>query len=380
MARDRVETFFTPAERASADELRREVGRIINSSVLDTVMRTVGGMVAVLNAQRQILAANHAYLEMLGVDDAERVLGLRPGEAIGCSYADDHAEGCGAGRYCASCGAAIALTACQRDGEPRERECALAATMGGAPVELDLVARAAPLRIDGETMLVLVLRDISAENRRAALERAFFHDINNVVLGLTGASACLHDQPGDGGLARDIQQLAERLGREVELQRMLCSGDARCCRLSPASCSLQQTLIAVVQLVERHPACAGKQVEVQQERDAELRTDRTLLQRIVTNMLVNALEATDGGGRVRLWTAAVGETIVIHVGNRGAIPPPVALRVFQRYFSTKQGAGRGHGTYVMKMLAERLGGRVEFTTSSEDGTIFRLHVPRWIEQ
>jgi sensor histidine kinase regulating citrate/malate metabolism len=49
--------------------------------------------------------------------------------------------------------------------------------------------------------------------------------------------------------------------------------------------------------------------------------------------------------------------------------------MFQRSFSTK-GSDRGLGTYSMKLLGERyLHGEVEFTTSQEEGTTFRLILP-----
>jgi len=69
--------------------------------------------------------------------------------------------------------------------------------------------------------------------------------------------------------------------------------------------------------------------------------------------------------------------VSFHVWNQGEIPEGIALRVFQRYFSTKHGTGRGLGTYSMKLLGERyLGGRVVFTTEAAAGTTFRCNLPR----
>ena len=71
-----------------------------------------------------------------------------------------------------------------------------------------------------------------------------------------------------------------------------------------------------------------------------------------------------GTGQVELW-----------VHNPGEIPEAVRLQIFQRSFSTK-GAGRGLGTYSIKLLGERyLGGRVGFTTSAAKGTTFRIRLP-----
>jgi signal transduction histidine kinase len=57
------------------------------------------------------------------------------------------------------------------------------------------------------------------------------------------------------------------------------------------------------------------------------------------------------------------------------MPRDVQLQVFQRFFSTK-GAGRGLGTYSIRLLTERyLKGNVSFTSSPEEGTTFRVCYP-----
>ena len=57
----------------------------------------------------------------------------------------------------------------------------------------------------------------------------------------------------------------------------------------------------------------------------------------------------------------------------------VQLQVFQRSFSTK-GTDRGLGTYSMKLLSERyLHGSVSFTSTPEEGTIFRARYPLQLE-
>ncbi len=111
--------------------------------------------------------------------------------------------------------------------------------------------------------------------------------------------------------------------------------------------------------------------------DETLRTDPQLLQPILTNMVKNALEATPEGGTVRVWSEARDDDVAFHVWNAAVMSPEVALRVFQRYFSTKAERGRGLGTYGLKLIAERyLHGHVSFTSSQDEGTTFHLVLPR----
>ncbi len=63
--------------------------------------------------------------------------------------------------------------------------------------------------------------------------------------------------------------------------------------------------------------------------------------------------------------------------NRQPIPERTVPRIFERYFSTKAGDGRGLGTFAMKLLGETLlQGEVTFSTSKRDGTVFRIRHPR----
>jgi sensor histidine kinase regulating citrate/malate metabolism len=61
------------------------------------------------------------------------------------------------------------------------------------------------------------------------------------------------------------------------------------------------------------------------------------------------------------------------------MPSEVQLQVFQRSFSTK-GAGRGLGTYSMKLISERyLQGCVSFVSTAPDGTVFSADYPRILD-
>jgi sensor histidine kinase regulating citrate/malate metabolism len=68
--------------------------------------------------------------------------------------------------------------------------------------------------------------------------------------------------------------------------------------------------------------------------------------------------------------------VVFSVWNAEVISPPIASRIFQRNFSTKEEPGRGLGTFSMKLIGEQLlGGRVYFESTSTSGTTFFLRLP-----
>ena len=107
-----------------------------------------------------------------------------------------------------------------------------------------------------------------------------------------------------------------------------------------------------------------------------LNTDLMLVSRTLGNMLLNALEATPDGGRVLLETRREDDAVCWAVSNSGHIPENIQKRIFQRHFSTKEGSGRGFGTYSMKLFAEHyLNGSITFASSAETGTVFTLRLP-----
>jgi signal transduction histidine kinase len=376
-----VETHFAPAARASNETLRREIKNISNNPVIDTLLNAVGGLLAVLNEQRQILTINNTLLEALGIDDANEVLGLRPGEAIHCIHAHEHPGGCGTSQHCATCGAAIAIVVSLTNDTPEQRECIVTVERNGARADLCFQIQCSPITFEGQRFLMLFLQDTTVQQQHAALERTFFHDINNLIAALVLNSQLL-DLQRDGQrttvLAQRIKQLASRLGKEVEIQRLLSHKDAFTYQVALEKISVAETLQETLETFTHHPVSRDKTLELSEPpTNLHLITDASLLQRVLTNMLINAFEATDSGGKVKLWLEQTDHTVTFLVWNAQVIPNQVALRVFQRNFSTKAESGRGLGTYAIKLFGETyLGGKVDFTTSQKDGTVFRLCLPK----
>jgi len=68
--------------------------------------------------------------------------------------------------------------------------------------------------------------------------------------------------------------------------------------------------------------------------------------------------------------------IMSWVCNSSILLEKVKYQVFKHSFSTK-GRGRGLGTYSMKLLGETcLGGKVDFTSTEAEGTIFFIRLPK----
>jgi signal transduction histidine kinase len=371
-----VVTFFASPQRSDAEAIRSQVSQLTLDPLVDAVLRAVGGAAVLLNANRQIISANARYLEALGVDQAEQILGMRPGESLDCVHAWEHPAGCGTGPSCASCGAAIAMVAAVQGGGAEERDCVVTCGKDESLHDIDLRVRASPLQIGGEAYLLFLLQDVSVEKRREALERAFFHDVADLAAGLNLAAVQLEPSSPDEvrAVAGDIRMLASRLARELLIQRSLAESRPRAGEPMIEPIELQALLDSLRGLGLNHPAASGKEVVVTSSL-RELESDRMLLERILGGMVVNALEASPRGTRVRLDISTRDGEACFEVWNPGAIPEATASRIFQRYFTTRAGPGRGQGTFLMKLFGERwLGGKVGFRTGPE-GTTFWLRLP-----
>jgi signal transduction histidine kinase len=372
-------TWFAPAERTSPADLDAAITAACGSPVVDAILRAVGCVVAVVNPQRQIVAVNDVMLDYLGVGNPRALLGLRLGEALDCIHAGDEAGGCGTSRACSSCGAAIAMLVAGQTGNIQEREC-LISLRQGKDAAIELRARALPMAIDGRELLVLVLQDIRDEKRRQALECVFFHDLSNTLTGLVGCADLLRE----AGPARVatllplIDTSVRQLLEEVESQRILSLTETNGYRPVAVDSSAAELLEDVAVALRSHRVAYGRTLRVvPPSPDVRLCTDIVLLRRVLINMGKNALEGTPVGGEARMWVQADPPDGVAWLSwNDAFIPPDVAVRIFQRSFSTKGEKGRGLGTYGMRLLGERfLGGRATFTSSPEGGTTFHFRHP-----
>lgn len=104
------------------------------------------------------------------------------------------------------------------------------------------------------------------------------------------------------------------------------------------------------------------------------------LSQMVTNLLVNALDASVGASGARIEVAAwlEGDAARIEVRDHGTgIPPEVLERIFEPLFTTKPvGQGTGLGLSIISDLMEgEFGGRIRVTSVVGEGTTFHLDFP-----
>lgn len=110
------------------------------------------------------------------------------------------------------------------------------------------------------------------------------------------------------------------------------------------------------------------------------------IRQVVSNLLGNAIDASEGGGRLILkaktspnWKAGKGPGLRISIGDFGVgIPLAAQTRIFEPFYSTKQDRGTGLGLWLSKSLVEKHGGTIRFRSSTAPehrGTVFSIFFP-----
>lgn len=367
-------TTIAPAAVSAPLTLPERLALLTRNPFVDSLMHAVTGLLIILDDQRRVLTVNDSLLGILGNNNRSHILGMRLGEAIACLNAQDAPGGCGASRFCASCGASNAILRSLAENTTVEQTCAARVEQHGHEVEICFQVRSSPVVFEGQTFILLFLQDITTQHSQAALERVFFHDIGNILTTLLVATENLDRDRDNQKLIDMIRRASRRLKNEMEIQRNLSRTNAATYRVALGEVGVARIVEEVVAEISQHEAAVGKALLLPDLLpEIELRTDSSLLHRILLNMLINACEASDPGGQVKLWVESGEGTTTFLVWNARPIPPEIRPRIFQRHFSTKGGQGRGLGTYSMKLFGETaLHGKVDFSSSPEGGTTFRL--------
>ncbi len=370
----RLPTKYAPAERLPRTDLDQGITQFFEIDHLQGFLDNVPDVVMVLNAYRQAIFANAASLDIFEIEDISGVYGLRPGEALNCIHAFESEGGCGTTEFCRTCGAINAILDSQK-GNYSVRECRITRGRGDA---LDLRVFASPFDVDGTRYTVFTLDDISHEKRRRALERIFFHDIANTIGSLNGFAQLFGEAREDETeeLRDDILTLSGHLVDELNAQRDLIAAENHELTPHPDKVNAVGLLREVLVLYRQRQGDARRNIALDEScPELEIVTDAVLLERVLGNMLKNAIEATSVGGTITLGCDREDDAVVFRVANPDLMPPEVQNQVFQRSFSTK-GENRGLGTYSMRLLTESyLKGHVSFTSDKTHGTVFRVRLP-----
>ena len=105
------------------------------------------------------------------------------------------------------------------------------------------------------------------------------------------------------------------------------------------------------------------------------RLDRAQMKRALLNVVLNAMDALEKGGRLSITSRPDGEGVAVLVRDNGdGISSELLSRVFEPYFSTKR-SGTGLGLSITKNIVEQHGGAASIESTPGVGTCVTIHLP-----
>jgi signal transduction histidine kinase len=106
-----------------------------------------------------------------------------------------------------------------------------------------------------------------------------------------------------------------------------------------------------------------------------VRGNRERLIQVLTNIVLNATQATPDGGIVTVRTDQREGLAVVTVHNTGSyIPPQVRRQLFVPFFTTKP-TGTGLGLAIARQIVMSMDGRIEVESDHQTGTTFTVELP-----
>jgi signal transduction histidine kinase len=106
-----------------------------------------------------------------------------------------------------------------------------------------------------------------------------------------------------------------------------------------------------------------------------INTDPAMLQRVLTNLVNNAVQAMPNGGKLDISSFIKESKLFIIVSDTGVgIPEEIKSKLFEPMFTTKA-KGQGLGLAVAKRLTKSLGGNITFESQKGVGTQFTVELP-----
>jgi signal transduction histidine kinase len=101
------------------------------------------------------------------------------------------------------------------------------------------------------------------------------------------------------------------------------------------------------------------------------------IRQIFANLLVNAIDASPHGGKLRIRVASSDDRVLIQFADDGAgVPDKDIEKIFEPFFTTKKDVGTGLGLWVAKDLAVKHGGEIRIAKDgASQGACFEVRLP-----
>jgi len=262
-----------------------------------------------------------------------------------------------------------------------------------------------PLTVNGEIVgVIATVRDVT---ERRSLEAQFrqaqkmeavgqlaggvAHDFNNLLTAILGYAKFLEEDVPRSEQRRDAQEIIRAAERAALLTKQLLAFSRR----QVVETTLVDLNALIVDLANMLGRLIGEQISMTTSLGSALsavRADRSQLEQVLMNLVVNARDAMPEGGTIRIETSTVvldemyatghvavkpGGYVMLAVSDSGVgMTEEVKARIFEPFFTTKgRDKGTGLGLSTVYGLVSQAGGYIWVYSEVGRGTTFKVYLP-----
>lgn len=219
---------------------------------------------------------------------------------------------------------------------------------------------------------------IMAENRAIAgvFSSSIAHDMNNIMMGLYND---VMDYSSQGGLNPEEQERANRLSfaakEMMELARKLSQSGKNGVPGTPERVVVSEALGETLAFARHHRNVRHCEIEEDISPSAAIDGIPVILRQIFLNLILNAAEATEGRGKIRITSKTDSGRTILEIHDNGpGIPAEEQQKVFDPFVTSKK-SGTGLGLHSVKAGVELHGGTVDVGESPLGGALFTVTIP-----
>jgi PAS domain S-box-containing protein len=345
-----------------------------------TLVETTATGFVILDDQGRVLDANAEYVRMAGHGTLGEIRGRNVVE-----WTADHDQARNA----------EAVIACMQDGFLRDLQIDYAHADGTV---VPILINATATEVDGARRIITLIRDMSDRKRLEAeilrseklrsvgvLAGGIAHDFNNILTAILGNISLLQATlAADDNASEHLNEVEKASQRARELTRQLLTfsrGGDPVRKPFHAEPLIRES--ATLALRGRASACEFTIAPAL----APINGDEGQIGQVLRNLVINASQAMDGGGAVRIsagnrmvregevHTLAAGNYVAVVIADSGVgISEEHRLRIFDPYFTTKRD-GRGLGLAVSHSVVGNHHGAITVDSQVGQGSVFTVYLP-----
>jgi len=269
----------------------------------------------------------------------------------------------------------------RRDGTELPASVALTPIIGGRQLGHLCVIRDLTAERKAEEALHRMQARLAHHEKIAALGRVaaqVAHEVRNPLTGLLLFASHLRNKLADKAGVEEVRladRIIETINHLANTVNQIMSF-ARPLSLDLREVDLNDVVADVLQLLDHQLTAGGVEKRLcLQDGGLRARLDESSLRSALTNLILNAVQAMQGGGLLTVTTRRGADSLVVEIADTGVGMTEEQLRnVFEAFYTTKA-QGLGLGMPYAKKVVEEHGGRVSVQSREGEGTTVRVYLP-----